>query len=254
MRTPTLPDTLITPAHLPAMRAAGRLVAEAHAAVAAAVAPGVTTRELDAIAEAVIRAGGGQPAFKGFHGFPAAVCASPNEVVVHGFPNRRKLVAGDVVSIDIGAIVEGHYGDSAWTYAVGEVAPEVRRLLTLTEAGLHAGIAAARAGATIEDVSAAVEDVIAPAGLGLVRDFCGHGIGRVLHGSPQVPNFRSGRRGPALVAGQGLAIEPMVTLGGAAVRTKADGWTVVTRDGSWAAHFEHTVVVTEGAAIVTTRL
>ncbi len=254
MRAPTLPDTLVTDAHLPAMRAAGRLVAEAHAAVRAAVAPGVTTRELDAIAEAAILSGGGTPAFKGFRGFPGTVCASPNEVVVHGFPNRRKLAAGDIVAIDVGAIVDGHYGDSAWTYAVGEVAPEVARLLAVAEASLWAGLAEARAGRRVEDVSAAIQDVVEAAGFSLVRDYGGHGIGRVLHGAPQVPNFRTGEPSPLLVAGQGLAIEPMVNLGGPAVRTKADGWTVVTRDGAWSAHFEHTVVVGDGAPEVTTRL
>lgn len=245
-------ELMTEPHELAAMRRAGRLVAEAHKAVRAAVAPGVSTRELDAIAEQVIVAGGGRPAFKGYGGFPGAVCASPNEVVVHGFPNRRKLQAGDIITIDIGAEVDGHYGDSAWTYAVGEVAPEVRRLLEVTEASLYAGLAQARAGRHVEDISGAVQDVAEKAGFSLVREYVGHGIGRVLHGKPQVPNVRTGVRSPQLQVGQGLAIEPMVNMGRPEVYTKKDGWTVVTRDGSWSAHFEHTIIVTAGEPEITT--
>lgn len=249
------PRELISEPHeRDAMRRAGRLVAEAHAAVRAAVAPGVSTRELDAVAERVIVSGGGRPAFKGYGGFPGAVCASPNEIVVHGTPNRRKLQAGDIITIDIGAEVDGHFADSAWTYAVGEVAPEVQRLLVVTEASLHAGLAAARAGNCVEDIGAAIEDVVEPAGFSLVREYVGHGIGRVLHGSPQVPNYRTGQRGPALQAGQALAIEPMVNLGGPEVYAKKDGWAIATRDGSWSAHFEHTLIVGDGEPEITTRL
>jgi methionyl aminopeptidase len=235
------------------MRRAGALVGAAHAAIRAAIAPGVTTRELDAIAERVIRVGGGTPAFKGYHGFPGTICASPNEVVVHGFPNRRKLAAGEIVAVDVGAIVDGHYGDAAWTYPVGEVAPDVARLLAVTEAALMAGIAAARAGAEVEAIGAAVQDVAEGAGFSLVREWCGHGIGRVLHGDPQVPNFRTHRPSPVLAAGQAIAIEPMVNMGGPEVRTKADGWTVVTRDGRWSAHFEHTVAIGADGPEVLTR-
>jgi methionyl aminopeptidase len=254
MRTRPKPPELISEPHeLAAMRHAGRLVAEAHAAVRAAVAPGVSTRELEAIVEHLILAGGGRLAFKGYGGFPGAVCASPNEIVVHGVPNRRRLQAGEIIAIDIGAEVEGHYADSAWTYAVGEVAPEVRRLLEVTEASLYAGVAAARAGNCIEDIGAAIEDVVLPAGFVLVRDYVGHGIGRVLHGSPQVPNYRTGHRGPTLEPGQALAIEPMVNVGTAEVYAKRDGWSIATRDGSWSAHFEHTLIVGEGAPEITTR-
>ncbi|MDB5100299.1 MAG: methionine aminopeptidase [Cyanobacteria bacterium RYN_339] len=244
---------LITEPHeRAAMRHAGRLVAAAHAAVRAAVVPGVSTRELDAIAEQVIVSGGGRPAFKGYGGFPNAVCASPNEIVVHGLPNRRKLLAGEIISLDIGAEVDGHYGDSAWTYAIGEVAPAVQRLLAVAEASLYAGLAAAWAGNCVEDISAAIQDVVEPAGFSLVREYVGHGIGRVLHGSPQVPNYRTGSRGPLLQAGQAIAIEPMVNLGAAEVYTKKDGWAVATRDGSWSAHFEHTIIVTGGEPEITT--
>jgi methionyl aminopeptidase len=240
--------------NLEAMRRAGRLVALAHRAVREALGPGVATRELDAIAEGIIRAGGGTPAFKGHHGFPATICASPNEVVVHGFPNRRKLREGEIISVDIGAVVDGHYGDSAWTYAIGEVAPEVRRLLEVTEASLYAGLAAARAGNHVNDIGAAVQAVVEPTGFGIVRDFGGHGIGRVLHGAPHIANYRQVERGPRLRTGQALAIEPMVTLGTHEVRTKLDGWSVVTKDGSWAAHFEHTILVREDVPEVLTQL
>lgn len=238
---------LITKPHeLAAMRQAGRLVALAHLAIQRALAVGVSTRELDALAEEAIVKGGGRPAFKNYHGFPATCCASPNEVVVHGFPNRRRLQAGDIITMDIGAEVEGFYGDSAWTYAVGEVAPEVRRLLEVTEASLYAGLAQARAGNHLEQIGAAIQDVVEPAGFSLVREYGGHGIGRVLHGEPHIVNFRTGRPGPLLEDGQGLAIEPMVNMGTHKVVTKRDGWTVVTKDGGWSAHFEHTIIVREG--------
>lgn len=255
MKTSRKPQELITEPHeLDAMRRAGRLVAEAHAAIRAAVAPGVSTRELDAIAERIIVEGGGRPAFKGYGGFPAAVCASPNEIVVHGTPNRRRLQSGDIIVIDIGAEIDGHYADSAWTYPVGEVAPDVKRLLEVTEASLYAGVAAAVAGNCIEDIGGAIEDVVEPAGFSLVREYVGHGIGRVLHGSPQVPNYRTGQPGPVLQVGQAIAIEPMVNMGAPDVYTKKDGWSIATRDGSWSAHFEHTLIVTEGAPEITTRL
>lgn len=236
-----------------AMRRAGRLVADAHAAIREAVKAGVSSKDLDAIAEAVIVKGGGKPAFKGYHGFPATVCASYNEEVVHGIPNRRKLEEGDIISIDIGAIVDGYYGDSAWTYGVGQIRPEVKRLLEVTEASLFAGIAKARAGSHLVEVSGAIEDVINAAGFGIVRDFVGHGIGRNLHESPQIPNFRMGDDGPILRAGEALAIEPMVNIGTHLVRVKKNGWTVVTNDGSWSAHFEHTIIVTDGEPEITTQ-
>lgn len=236
-----------------AMRKAGQLVGDAHAAIREAVKAGVSSKDLDLIAEEVIVKGGGKPAFKGYHGFPATVCASYNEEVVHGIPNRRKLEEGDIISIDIGAIYDGFFGDSAWTYGVGQIRPEVKRLLEVTEASLFAGIAKARAGFHLVEVSGAIEDVINEAGFGIVRDFVGHGIGRNLHESPQIPNFRMDDEGPILVAGEALAIEPMVNIGTHLVRVKKNGWTVVTTDGSWSAHFEHTIIVTEGEPEITTR-
>jgi methionyl aminopeptidase len=246
---------LTTPTQIEAMKAAGRVVALCHQAIKAAVKPGVSSRDLDEIAEEVIRQHGGKPAFKGYHGFPATICASVNEEVVHGIPNRRKLEEGDIISVDIGAIIDGHYGDSAWTYAVGSVTPEVAKLLEVTEASLYAGIAAARPGNRVIDISGAVEDVVNAAGFGIVRDFVGHGIGTNLHESPQIPNFRMQDPGPVLREGEALAIEPMVNLGTHEVKIKKNGWTVVTLDSSWSAHFEHTIVITaDGEPVITTRV
>lgn len=237
-----------------AMKKAGRLVALAHQAIREAVKPGVTSRDLDAIAEEVIVNGGGRPAFKGYHGFPATICASVNEEVVHGIPNRRKLEEGDIISVDIGSIIDGYYGDSAWTYAVGRVAPEVAKLLEVTEKSLFAGINAARAGRHLVEISGAVQDVVEAAGFSVVRDYVGHGIGRNLHESPQIPNYRMGEDGPILRDGEAIAIEPMVNIGTHKVRTKKNQWTVVTEDGKWSAHFEHTLIVQDGEPLITTRL
>ncbi|MEB3223012.1 MAG: type I methionyl aminopeptidase [Candidatus Sericytochromatia bacterium] len=236
-----------------AMRKAGLLVALAHEAIAEAVRPGISSKDLDVIAEAVIVKGGGRPAFKGYHGFPATICASYNEEVVHGIPSRRKLEEGDIISVDIGAIFDGYYGDSAWTYGVGKLSPEVAKLLEVTEASLYSGLAQARAGHRIGRVGGAVQDVVEVAGFSVVRDFVGHGIGPNLHESPQIPNYRTHDEGPVLQLGEALAIEPMVNIGGHEVRVKKNGWTVVTTDGSWSAHFEHTVIVTEGEPEITTR-
>jgi methionyl aminopeptidase len=236
-----------------AMRKAGLLVAQAHEAIAEAVRPGISSKDLDVIAEAVIVKGGGRPAFKGYHGFPATICASYNEEVVHGIPSRRKLEEGDIISVDIGAIYDGYYGDSAWTYGVGKLSPEVAKLLEVTEASLFSGLAQARAGHRIGRVGGAVQEVVEAAGFSVVRDFVGHGIGPNLHESPQIPNYRTLDEGPVLQLGEALAIEPMVNIGGHEVRVKKNGWTVVTTDGSWSAHFEHTVIVTEGEPEITTR-
>lgn len=236
------------------MKRAGRLVALAHQAIREAVKPGVTSRDLDLIAEKVITDGGGKPAFKGYHGFPATICASVNEEVVHGIPNRRKLEEGDIISVDIGAIVDGYYGDSAWTYGVGQIDPKVQKLLDVTEQSLYAGIDAARAGSRLNAICGAVQDVVEANGLAIVRDFVGHGIGRNLHESPQIPNYRMNEDGPVLKDGEALAIEPMVNIGTYKVRTKKNGWTVVTEDGEWSAHFEHTIIVRDGEPLITTRL
>ncbi|MFP5501301.1 MAG: type I methionyl aminopeptidase [Candidatus Sericytochromatia bacterium] len=247
-------SVLTKPEEFEAMKKAGRLVALAHQAVRQAVKPGVSSRDLDEIAERVIVEAGGKPAFKGLYGFPATICASVNEEVVHGIPNRRKLVEGDIISVDIGAVVDGYYGDSAWTYAVGTVDPEVQKLLTVTEESLYAGIRAAVAGRPLIELSGAVQDVVEAAGFAVVRDFVGHGIGRNLHEAPQVPNFRMGEPGPTLRKGEALAIEPMVNIGTHQVKTKKNGWTVVTGDGKWSAHFEHTIIVQDGEAVITTKL
>lgn len=247
-------SVLTKPEEFEAMKKAGRLVALAHQAVRQAVKPGVSSRDLDEIAERVIVENGGKPAFKGLYGFPATICASVNEEVVHGIPNRRKLAEGDIISVDIGAVVDGYYGDSAWTYAVGQVDPEVQKLLTVTEESLYAGIRAAVAGRPLSELSGAVQDVVEANGFAVVRDFVGHGIGRNLHEAPQVPNFRMGDPGPTLRKGEALAIEPMVNIGTHQVKTKKNGWTVVTADGKWSAHFEHTIIVQDGEAVITTKL
>jgi methionyl aminopeptidase len=234
------------------MREAGRVTASALAAVGAAIEPGITTAELDAIAERVIREAGARPAFKGYRGFPATICASLNQEVVHGIPGKRKLAQGDILSVDVGAIVDGYYGDSARTFGVGEVADETQRLLDVTAASLEAGIARCHPGMRLYDIGAAVQRVAEDAGYSVVREYVGHGIGREMHEEPQVPNYGTPGRGPSLQAGMVLAIEPMVNAGGAAVVSLSDGWTVVTADGARSAHFEHTVAITEeGPEILT---
>jgi methionyl aminopeptidase len=237
---------------LETMREAGRVTARALHAVGAAVRPGVTTAELDAIAAEVIASAGARPAFKGYHGFPATICASRNSVVVHGIPGKERLIEGDIISVDVGAIVEGYYGDAAYTWPVGQVSPAVAALLDATKRGLEAGIARCMAGMRLYDISSAVQHVAESAGFSVVREYVGHGIGRSMHEEPQVPNYGTAGRGPTLQAGMVLAIEPMVNAGGAGVIQRDDGWTVVTADGSCSAHFEHTVAITdEGPRILT---
>ncbi|MCY0876095.1 MAG: type I methionyl aminopeptidase [Firmicutes bacterium] len=227
------------------MREAGRIVAQTHAAIKVAIAPGVTTRELDAIGESVIRKAGATPSFLGYNGFPASICASVNDQLVHGFPSDRKLREGDIISVDIGAFFKGYHGDSAWTYAVGEISQVAQDLLAVTEASLHAGIAQAQVGNRLSDISHAVQMYAEPKGYAIVKDYVGHGIGRDMHESPQIPNYGPPGKGPRLRAGMVLAIEPMVNVGDAEVRTLEDNWTVVTQDGSLCAHFEHTVAITD---------
>jgi methionyl aminopeptidase len=239
-------------AEIESMRRAGRLVAEVLALCEEAIRPGVSTAALDALAERHIRASGGVPSFKGYHGFPSSICVSIDSEVVHGIPGRRTIREGQVVSIDAGAIVDGWHGDAARTFIVGDVDPAVRDLVEATRRALAAGIAAARVGNRIWDISAAVEDVALPRGYGVVRPYVGHGIGQAMHEEPQVPNYRTRSKGIELAPGICLAIEPMFTLGTAEVETRADGWTVVTRDGSVAAHFEDTLAVTEDGPQVLT--
>jgi len=242
-----------SPTELEIMREAGRITAVALRLVGEAVRPGVTTRELDAIAEEYIRSEGASPAFKGYQGFPATLCTSPNDQVVHGIPGRTVLREGDILSVDCGAIVDGYYGDSAVTFAVGTVSKGTQRLLEVTAASLDAAIAECRPGRRLSDVSHAVQSVVEAAGFSVVREYVGHGIGRSMHEEPQVPNYGSPGKGPQLKPGMVLAIEPMVNAGGHAVHSLEDGWTVVTDDGGMSAHFEHTVAVTELGPLVLTK-
>ena len=228
------------------MRAAGLVVARALERVRSAVTPGVTTAALDEIAERSIRADGAVPSFLGYHGFPGSICASAGAEVVHGIPGRRVLQDGELLSIDCGAVLEGWHGDAAVTVPVGDCAPELLELSTVTEQALWAGLAAARPGGRLSDVGHAVSSVVRPHGYGLLEDYTGHGIGTAMHEPPAVPNLAPDGpgRGMALEPGIVLAVEPMVTLGTAEVVELDDGWTVVTRDGRQAAHWEHTVAVT----------
>lgn len=236
-----------------AMYEAGQITGLALQVLAQVIAPGMTTRELDEIAEREIRLAGAIPAFKGYRGFPASLCISVNEEIVHGIPGSRVIREGDVVGLDLGAIYDGLYGDSARTVPVGDVGREILKQIEAGRSALLAGVGAVRAGARIGDVSNAVEREILDRGdYGIVREYVGHGIGRRLHEEPQVPNYGSAGRGPVLKPGMAIAIEPMINFGGAGTRVLEDDWTVVTADDSVSVHFEHTVVVTEGDPIVTT--
>jgi methionyl aminopeptidase len=239
------------------MRQAGRIVAEVLALVESELKPGVSTGELDRLAERHIRSSGAVPSFKGYghrsNPFPGSLCISIDDEVVHGIPGERPIRDGQIVSIDAGAIYDGWHGDGARTFYVGDSKPEIKDLIDTTRLAMMAGIAAAVPGAHLGDISAAIEDVAAPHGYGIVRQFVGHGIGTEMHQEPQVPNYRTGTRGMKLQPGICLAIEPMLTLGSHQVEVKPDGWTIVTSDGSLAAHFEHTIAVTEtGPQILTT--
>ncbi len=239
-------------AEIEIMREAGRVTAQALRAVGEAVRPGVTTAALDAVAEDLIRSAGALPAFKGYQGFPATICASLNEQVVHGIPSERRLAGGDILSVDVGAIVDGYYGDAAFTFPVGEVSDEAVRLMDATRAALEAGVARCIPGMRLYDISSAVQHVAEGAGFSVVREYVGHGIGRAMHEEPQIPNFGPAGKGPTLKPGMVLAIEPMVNAGGAPVRSLEDGWTVVTQDMRPSAHFEHSVAVTENGPYVLT--
>jgi len=227
------------------LRRSNRLVAQALLKVREAIRPGVTTAELDRIAEETIRKGGGRPAFKGYRGYPANLCVSVNEEVVHGIPGPRRLQEGDIVSLDLGVLMDGYYGDAAITVPVGKVSEEAQKLIEVTEEALHKGIEKARVGNRLYDISHAIQSWVESFGFSVVRDFVGHGIGRQLHEEPQVPNFGPPNQGPRLMVGMVLAIEPMVNAGGWQVRVREDGWPVVTADGSLSAHFEHTIAITE---------
>ena len=244
---------LKTSSQLERMRRAGRIVSQVLEVLRRSVRPGMCTRDLDRIAEEEIQRRGGQAAFKGYRGFPATLCASVNEEVVHGIPSERKLEEGDIIGLDLGAVMEGYYADAAITVPVGTVSKEVQELLSVTERSLRLGIEQARAGHSLTDISHAVQQEAEQHGYSVVREFVGHGIGAQLHEPPQVPNFGRPGFGPTLKAGMMLAIEPMVNMGLPAVRILRDGWTAVTQDGSWSAHFEHTVAITEGSPEILTK-
>jgi methionyl aminopeptidase len=246
-----------TPEQIALMRVAGLLVGETLELLRAAVRPGITTGELDALAEDNIRSQGGIPSFKGYSHppFPATICASVNDEVVHGIPGSRELIDGDVISIDCGAIVDGWHGDAATTVAVGDVPAEVRELMRVTEESLWRGLAAARLGGRVSDISHAIESHVRSQGsYGILEDYTGHGIGTEMHMPPNVPNFGRPGRGPKLVEGMALAVEPMVTLGSKRTALLGDDWTVVTSDGSPAAHFEHTFTLTSRGTWVLTAI
>jgi len=239
-------------AEIEKMRAANQLVARILEELAAMVAPGVTTADLDAAAESRVRAGGAEPAFKGYRGYPATLCASVNEQVVHGIPSAKPLVSGDIVSLDMGVKLNGYYGDSAVTVPVGAVDEDVTRLLRVTQEALDKGIAQVAVGGRISDISHAIQAHVEAHGFSVVREFVGHGIGAAVHEEPQIANYGEPGRGPRMAEGMTLAIEPMVNMGRPAVKVLSDGWTAVTKDGSLSAHFEHTVAVTKGGPLVLT--
>jgi methionyl aminopeptidase len=239
-------------AEIDTMARAGRIVADTLALLEERIQPGVTTAELDAAAEEFIRSRGGEPTFKGYKGYPAATCLSPNDMVVHGIPGKRRLADGDILSVDVGVTLEGFVADSAWTFPVGSISPDAQRLLDACKAALDAGIEQARVGNSIGDISQAVQTVTEAAGFSVIRSLVGHGVGRSMHEDPQVPNFVSSYRGPELKEGMTIAIEPMITAGAPDVFIHEDEWSISTSDGSLAAHFEHTVAVTaEGPRILT---
>lgn len=241
-------------AEIQAMRRSGEALRKVHEAVRAVVAAGATTMDLERAAAAKVDELGVKPAFKGYHGYPAVLCTSVNNEVIHGIPNdRRTLKDGDIVSVDCGVVVDGFYSDCAVTYPIGTVKPEVEKLLRVTEASLYAAIQKAVPGGRLFDISHAVQSMCEGEGLGVVREFVGHGIGRSMHEDPQLPNVGSAGKGPRLKAGMVLAIEPMINLGGPEVKVLDDGWTAITIDGSYSAHFEHTVAITKDGPFILTR-
>jgi methionyl aminopeptidase len=235
------------------MREAGRIVAKTLEELKQIVRPGVTTYELDQVAQKIITQHGAIPTFKGYRGFPASICTSINHEVVHGIPSRKRVLnEGDIISIDVGATLRGLVGDAAITLPVGRISERARRLLETTEGALWSAIAQCRAGNYLEDISGAIQDYAESRGYSVVREYVGHGVGRQMHEDPQIPNFRQGKRGPQLKPGMTFALEPMVNEGTAETRVLRDKWTVVTRDGKLSAHFEHTVAITDGEPEVLT--
>jgi methionyl aminopeptidase len=241
-----------SPEEIATMRQAGAIVGDTLDRLREALRPGITTKELDRIAEESITSAGATPSFKGYRGFPASICASPNEVIVHGIPAELVLNEGDIISLDVGAFFQGFHADSAWTFPVGDVSSEAARLLEVTERSLEAAIAECRPGARLGDVGSAVEEIATEAGFSLVREYAGHGVGRALHEEPWVPNFGPRGRREILAEGMTFAIEPMVNAGRAETKVLGDQWTVVTADGKLSAHFEHTVAITDDGRQVLT--
>jgi methionyl aminopeptidase len=246
--------TVKTPAELEKMRAAGKIVGQVLVELGQRVKPGVSTRELDVFARNFIEKQGATAAFLGYQGYPATICASVNEQVVHGIPDIRVLQEGDIIGVDVGAVLDGFVGDAARTFAVGKISDAAKKLLRVTQEALDQGLAQARDNGHVQDIGAAVQQHAEKAGFSIVRDFVGHGIGRKLHEPPQIPNYGQRGLGPKIKAGMTFAIEPMVNMGRREVETLKDGWTVVTRDRQLSAHFEDTIIVTEGAPEILTRL
>ena len=242
-----------TPREIEIMREAGRIVALTHQELKQHITPGNTTKELDQIAEKTIQKYGATPSFKGYNGFPGSICASVNEELVHGIPGKRKLKEGDIISIDIGAKYNGYHGDSAWTYPVGNISESVQKLLDVTEKSLYLGLEQVKPGERLSNISHAVQTHAEENGFSIVREYVGHGIGQDLHEDPQIPHYGPPNRGPRLKPGMVICVEPMVNQGRRYVKTLSDDWTVVTVDGKWCAHFEHTIALTEaGYEILTT--
>ncbi|KOS31077.1 methionine aminopeptidase [Bacillus anthracis] len=242
-----------TPREIEIMREAGRIVALTHQELKQHITPGMTTKELDQIAEKTIQKYGATPSFKGYNGFPGSICASVNEELVHGIPGKRKLKEGDIISIDIGAKYNGYHGDSAWTYPVGNISESVQKLLDVTEKSLYLGLEQVKPGERLSNISHAVQTHAEENGFSIVREYVGHGIGQDLHEDPQIPHYGPPNRGPRLKPGMVICVEPMVNQGRRYVKTLSDDWTVVTVDGKWCAHFEHTIALTEaGYEILTT--
>ncbi|MES5860263.1 type I methionyl aminopeptidase [Bacillus cereus group sp. RP29] len=242
-----------TPREIEIMREAGRIVALTHQELKQHITPGITTKELDQIAEKTIQKYGATPSFKGYNGFPGSICAFVNEELVHGIPGKRKLKEGDIISIDIGAKYNGYHGDSAWTYPVGNISESVQKLLDVTEKSLYLGLEQVKPGERLSNISHAVQTHAEENGFSIVREYVGHGIGQDLHEDPQIPHYGPPNRGPRLKPGMVICVEPMVNQGRRYVKTLSDDWTVVTVDGKWCAHFEHTIALTEaGYEILTT--
>ncbi len=238
--------TIKTEEQIEKMRVAGQILARLDEILRAEIKPGVSTKHLDSIAEEYIRSQGAVPSFKGYSGFPASICASINEEVVHGIPSHRTLRDGDIISIDMGSYINGYHGDCARTYGVGEISEKDKKLIEITRQSFFEGIKYARAGCHLHEIGAAVQKYVEANGFGVVRDYVGHGIGRNMHEDPAIPNYRQIGRGPKLLKGMVLAVEPMVTTGSYDVRVLDDGWTAVTADGLNAAHYENTLVITDG--------